>query len=67
MTTAGKRRRPLLSLETQNRAVSTSASRLTQKNHEPSCDCPCSVVRSSVDSALQKRTDCVPSSPEKRA
>ena len=67
ITTAGNSLRPLFSLETQKSAVTISASRLVQKNHEPSCELPCSVVRSSVESALQKSTDCVPSRPEKRA
>lgn len=66
-TTAGNSLSPLLSLETQNSAVRIRARRQTQKNHEPSCDRPWKVVRSSVERALQKRTDWVPNSPENRA
>lgn len=53
--------------EIQKQAVATNAKKVSQKNQDCSCESPASVVRSSVDRVLQKRTDCVPMVPLKSA
>ena len=53
----------MLSRETQKTAVATKQAAVAQKNQEPSCESPAIVVRSRVESVLQKSTLCVPTIP----